>query len=63
MFPTKCPLIGPPLPPYIQELPNILAALQGGNVSLVTDQAPRVATVLDEMRQVYRILKDTEQVL
>lgn len=45
-----------------QELPNILSMLQHGNVSLVTDQAPRVASVLDEMRQVYDQLTNTQQI-
>ncbi|XP_005106725.1 ADP-dependent glucokinase [Aplysia californica] len=45
-----------------QELPNILNILQGGNVSLVSDSYPRVASVLDEMRTVYSLLKDTKEI-
>ena len=37
-----------------QELPNLHSMLQHGNVSLVSDANPRVATVLDQMREVMR---------
>lgn len=36
-----------------QELPNLLSILKYGNVSYVADSYPRVATVLDMMRDVY----------
>lgn len=40
-----------------QELPNLLSILKYGNVSYVSDSYPRVATVLDAMRDVYELLK------
>lgn len=43
-----------------QELPNLVSMLQYGNVSLLSDAYPRVASVLDQMRVVYRLLKDTK---
>uniref|UniRef100_A0A1A8RXI1 ADP-dependent glucokinase 2 n=1 Tax=Nothobranchius rachovii TaxID=451742 RepID=A0A1A8RXI1_9TELE len=46
-----------------QELPNLLSLLKGSNITVLSDPNPRVATVLDQMREVYRILnqrhKDT----
>lgn len=46
-----------------QELPNLLSLLKGTNITVLSDPNPRVATVLDQMREVYRILnrpyKDT----
>ncbi|GFO14322.1 ADP-dependent glucokinase-like [Plakobranchus ocellatus] len=44
-----------------QELPNILQVVQGKNVTLVSDQRPRVATVLDQIRKLYAALGDTSQ--
>ncbi|XP_072163186.1 ADP-dependent glucokinase-like [Diadema setosum] len=40
-----------------QELPNLFSLLNYGNMSLVSDPYPRVATVLDQMRSVYSTLK------
>lgn len=40
-----------------QELPNLLSILKYGNVSYVADSYPRVATVLDAMRDIYELLK------
>ncbi|KAL3175416.1 hypothetical protein MRX96_040169 [Rhipicephalus microplus] len=40
-----------------QELPNLLSILKYGNVSYVSDSYPRVATVLDAMRDIYELLK------
>lgn len=37
-----------------QELPNLHSMLRYGNVSLVADFNPRVASVLDQMRDVFR---------
>ncbi len=34
-----------------QELPNLHSALAGGNVTLVADSNPRIAVVLDQVRQ------------
>ncbi|XP_041351431.1 ADP-dependent glucokinase-like [Gigantopelta aegis] len=45
-----------------QELPNLVSLLYHGNVSLVSDSYPRIATVLDQMRQVYSLLGTTKQV-
>uniref|UniRef100_A0A8C4QE31 ADP-dependent glucokinase 2 n=1 Tax=Eptatretus burgeri TaxID=7764 RepID=A0A8C4QE31_EPTBU len=39
-----------------QELPNLHSLLQRGEVTLVADAYPRVATVLDEMREVFSLL-------
>lgn len=39
-----------------QELPNLLSLLKGYNITVLSDPNPRVATVLDQMREVYRIL-------
>ncbi|GFS15232.1 ADP-dependent glucokinase [Elysia marginata] len=44
-----------------QELPNILQVVQGKNVTLVSDQRPRVATVLDQMRKLYSLLGSTPE--
>lgn len=40
-----------------QELPNLYSMLKDGNVSLVSDSNPRIATVLDQMRGVFRMLE------
>ena len=39
-----------------QELANLFSLLNYGNVTLVSDAYPRVATVLDQMRSVYGML-------
>lgn len=44
-----------------QELPNLYSLLNYGNVSLASDAYPRVATVLDQIRSVYSILKNIPQ--
>lgn len=44
-----------------QELPNLVSIITKGTVSLVTDSQPRIATVLDQMRTVYKLLKDTDE--
>lgn len=41
-----------------QELPNLVSILKYGNVSYVSDSYPRVATVLDAMRDVYELLQN-----
>ncbi|XP_064118014.1 ADP-dependent glucokinase-like [Macrobrachium nipponense] len=39
-----------------QELPNLYSILKYGNVSFISDFNPRVAVVLDQMREVFRLL-------
>ena len=41
-----------------QELPNLLSKLLYGNVTVVSSQKPRVAKVLDLMRDVYKACKE-----
>ncbi|XP_046383849.1 ADP-dependent glucokinase [Ischnura elegans] len=43
-----------------QELPNLCNLLLHGKLTLVSDTNPRVATVLDQMREVFRILSAHE---
>lgn len=45
-----------------QELPNLLSLLKGSNITVLSDPNPRVATVLDQMREVYRILNQRYEV-
>lgn len=40
-----------------QELTNLYHLLEYGNVSVVSDSHPRIATVLDQMRVVFRLLR------
>lgn len=42
-----------------QELPNLVSLLETGNVTVIADSNPRVATVLDQMRTVYAYLRQT----
>ena len=44
-----------------QELPNLVNMLTGGKISLVADSHPRIATVLDQMRTVFKLLKNTDE--
>lgn len=39
-----------------QELPNLLSLFRGSTVTVLSDPNPRVATVLDQMRELYRIV-------
>ncbi len=39
-----------------QELPNLVSTLKEGKAKLVADSNPRIATVLDQMRDVFRLL-------
>ncbi|XP_028652768.1 ADP-dependent glucokinase [Erpetoichthys calabaricus] len=39
-----------------QELPNLLSLLKGKNITVLSDPNPRVATVLDQMRELYRLV-------
>ncbi|XP_067011429.1 ADP-dependent glucokinase [Anabrus simplex] len=41
-----------------QELANLYNTVLYGNISLVADSNPRVAIVLDQMRQIFRLLTD-----
>ncbi|XP_063596795.1 ADP-dependent glucokinase-like [Penaeus indicus] len=45
-----------------QELPNLYSMMKYGNVSLVSDFNPRVAVVLDQMREIFKQLGDTPEV-
>ena len=45
-----------------QELPNLLSKLLYGNVTVVSSQKPRVAKVLDLMRDVYKACKENYKV-
>lgn len=45
-----------------QELPNLVSILTKGKVTLVADAYPRIASVLDQMRHVYDLLSNTEEV-
>lgn len=40
-----------------QELPNLHSILTNGSVTLISDPYPRIATTLDHMRAVYKILR------
>jgi len=40
-----------------QELPNLLSILSNGSITAISDAYPRVATTLDQMREVYRLLR------
>ncbi|KAJ8341857.1 hypothetical protein SKAU_G00341480 [Synaphobranchus kaupii] len=41
-----------------QELPNLLSLLHGTAVTVLSNPNPRVATVLDQMRELYRLLTE-----
>ncbi|XP_035282116.1 ADP-dependent glucokinase [Anguilla anguilla] len=41
-----------------QELPNLLSLLRGSTVTVLSDPNPRVATVLDQMRELYRLVNE-----
>ena len=43
-----------------QELPNLYGMLTTGNVTLISDAHPRIATTLDHMRVVYRTLRNIQ---
>ncbi|XP_078001060.1 ADP-dependent glucokinase-like [Glandiceps talaboti] len=45
-----------------QELANLHSLMNYGNVTLVSDAYPRVATVLDQMRMIYNLLHKTPKV-
>ncbi|KAG9336089.1 hypothetical protein JZ751_002436 [Albula glossodonta] len=44
-----------------QELPNLLSLLRGSAVTVLSDPNPRVATVLDQMRELYRLVNHRHQ--
>ncbi|KAI1897849.1 hypothetical protein AGOR_G00087500 [Albula goreensis] len=41
-----------------QELPNLLSLIKRGNITVLSDPNPRVATVLDQMRELYRLVNE-----
>ena len=41
-----------------QELPNLYSLLSNGSMTLISDPYPRVATTLDQMRAVFKILSN-----
>jgi len=45
-----------------QELPNLVSILTSGEISLISDSKPRIASVLDQMRVVFDLLKTTKEV-
>ncbi|TRY98453.1 hypothetical protein DNTS_017509 [Danionella cerebrum] len=44
-----------------QELPNLLSLFRGSNLTVLSDPNPRVATVLDQMRELYRLVNQRYQ--
>ena len=44
-----------------QELPNLFSLLTNGSVTLISDPYPRIATTLDHMRDVYRLIKQNRK--
>ena len=46
-----------------QELPNLLSLFRGANVTVLSDPNPRVATVLDQMRELYRLVNEEHREL
>ncbi|KAM5164929.1 ADP-dependent glucokinase-like isoform 1-T2 [Mantella aurantiaca] len=43
-----------------QELPNLLSLIKGGNITVLSDPYPRVASILDQMRELYQLLTSRE---
>ncbi|XP_040206715.1 ADP-dependent glucokinase-like [Rana temporaria] len=43
-----------------QELPNLLSLIKGGNITVLSDPYPRVASILDQMRELYQLLGSRE---
>ena len=43
-----------------QELPNLYSMLTTGNITLVSDAHPRIATTLDHMRIVYKKIRSMQ---
>lgn len=44
-----------------QELPNLLGMLSNSSITLVSDPNPRIASTLDQMRLLYRMLRETPE--
>ena len=44
-----------------QELPNLHSMITNGSVILIAEQNPRIATTLDNMRSVFRLLRSSTQ--
>ncbi|KAG8444105.1 hypothetical protein GDO86_009335 [Hymenochirus boettgeri] len=45
-----------------QELPNLLSLIKGGNITVLSDPYPRVASILDQMRELYHLLRLKEPI-
>lgn len=45
-----------------QELPNLIYMMNYGNVSLVAESHPRVAVILDQMREVFQFLQQSSNI-
>ncbi|XP_078504750.1 ADP-dependent glucokinase-like [Lissotriton helveticus] len=43
-----------------QELPNLLSLMKGGNITVLSDPYPRVASILDQMRELYRLVNSQD---
>nr|DBA26768.1 TPA: hypothetical protein GDO54_010982 [Pyxicephalus adspersus] len=43
-----------------QELPNLLSLIKGGNITVLSNPYPRVASILDQMRELYELLRSKE---
>ncbi|XP_029449685.1 ADP-dependent glucokinase-like [Rhinatrema bivittatum] len=43
-----------------QELPNLLSLFKGGNITVLSDPYPRVASILDQMRELYQLINSQE---
>nr|XP_033792440.1 ADP-dependent glucokinase-like [Geotrypetes seraphini] len=43
-----------------QELPNLLSLFKGGNITVLSDPYPRVASILDQMRELYHLINSQE---
>ncbi|KAM8946277.1 ADP-dependent glucokinase-like [Pelodytes ibericus] len=43
-----------------QELPNLLSLIKGGNITVLSDPYPRVASILDQMRELYHLLRSQD---
>lgn len=43
-----------------QELPNLLSLVKGGNITVLSDPYPRIASILDQMRELYMLMNSVE---
>ncbi|GIY85870.1 ADP-dependent glucokinase [Caerostris extrusa] len=44
-----------------QELPNLYHMMKYGNISLLAESRPRIAVILDQMRDVFELLQETSE--